>query len=175
MIPILVANAATNLWKLETTLLYLSRRRIIYNSLFVYLISFFSLQWKRGRKKKMLRVAARRLSSLSFSSPWWHNHAASAYVSRNAVVEDRRSAPSSHPLVPFRGYTLTILPFLWNRIIGSLIAEIVDWLWTSLGLKFLVNEIWFQAMSCVVYAVSVCCVKQIKNNERDEVQKAVIM
>ncbi|KAL2334255.1 hypothetical protein Fmac_015468 [Flemingia macrophylla] len=53
----------------------------------------------------MLRVAARRLSSLS-SSPCRTNHAASAYLSRNDVVRDRRSAPSSEPtpfLPPFRG------------------------------------------------------------------------
>ncbi|KAH1059047.1 hypothetical protein AAZV13_02G059800 [Glycine max] len=76
----------------------------------------------------MLRVAARRLSSLSFSSPWWHNHAASAYVSRNAVVEDRRSAPSSHPLVPFRGFaTESLIHPIENNIIPEILPSSSCW------------------------------------------------
>ncbi|RZC23713.1 Cytochrome b-c1 complex subunit Rieske-2, mitochondrial isoform B [Glycine soja] len=56
--------------------------------------------------RSFLGLAARRLSSsLSSSSPLRPNHAASAFLSRNdVVVDDRRSAPSSHPLLPFRGY-----------------------------------------------------------------------
>jgi len=80
---------------------------------------------KKKKKKKMLRVAARRLSSLSSSSPWRPNHAASAYVSRNAVVDDRRSDPSSHPLFPFRGFaTESLIHPIENSIIPEIPATV---------------------------------------------------
>ncbi|KAL5096408.1 hypothetical protein RYX36_000735, partial [Vicia faba] len=55
----------------------------------------------------MLRVASKRLSSLS----WRANHAASAFVSKNPIAplssDERRSDPFSiHPefFLPFRGF-----------------------------------------------------------------------
>ena len=67
------------------------------------------------RKTKMLRIAAKRLSSLS-SSPWRANYAASSFVYKNAFAsgysssDDNRSTANSHTfsfrpdlLIPFRG------------------------------------------------------------------------
>ncbi|XP_015971129.1 cytochrome b-c1 complex subunit Rieske-4, mitochondrial [Arachis duranensis] len=73
----------------------------------------------------MLRVAAKRLSSLS-SSSWRANHAASAFVSRNPIAphydsHDRGSAPQPQFFLPFRGFA-TGLPVHANE--NSIIPEI---------------------------------------------------
>ncbi|RDX75436.1 hypothetical protein CR513_44674, partial [Mucuna pruriens] len=80
----------------------------------------------------MLRVATKRLSSLS-SSPWRANHAASAFLSRSPITppsssEERRSDPLSlRPdfFLPFRGFaTETLFPTKENSIIPEIPATV---------------------------------------------------
>lgn len=51
----------------------------------------------KNNQKKMLRVAARRLSSLSPSSPWRRNQSASAIVSRYLSFNGSYASSSDHP------------------------------------------------------------------------------